>query len=90
MEGVYGREVGELRQEIGGVGITLLSLAELAGIDADEAEKEEMLRVFAISKEKWKEREQRKEEAGFNAVKVVDDEFGKDYGDSADEPMPRN
>lgn len=71
MEGVYGREVGELSQEIGGVGLTLLALAELAGIDADLEELRELERVLQIPKEVWKEREQRKEAAGFNRVEIL-------------------
>lgn len=68
VKGVYSRKTGQLKQEIGAAGITLLSLAELAGIDADHEEAIEMYRVFGIPKEEWTARERRKLESGFNAV----------------------
>jgi NTP pyrophosphatase (non-canonical NTP hydrolase) len=64
---VYGRPKGELGQELGGIGITLLCLAAAAGISADQCESTEAERVLSKSLEFWKERNARKNAAGLRA-----------------------
>jgi hypothetical protein len=44
---VFDRPVGDLRQELGGVAVTLLALAAAAGLSAEEAEVAEVERVLA-------------------------------------------
>lgn len=44
---IYAKPVGELPQELGGLGVTMLALAEAAGVSADEAERNEIARVRA-------------------------------------------
>lgn len=44
---VYARPVGELVQELGGVAVTLLNLAQAAGLSADRAERLEIERVLS-------------------------------------------
>jgi NTP pyrophosphatase (non-canonical NTP hydrolase) len=68
---VYGRPVGELRQEIGGVGITLLALANAAGVSADDQEVIELNRVLSKPKEHWAARNQAKNDAGFLAKGIA-------------------
>lgn len=63
---VYARPVGELRQELGGLGVTLLALAEAAGISADEAERAEIGRVRAKPLSHFAARNAAKKAAGFH------------------------
>lgn len=65
---VYSRPKGELAQEIGGVGIALLCLAEAAGVDADGEEQRELTRVLAIPEDTFRQRNKAKNDAGFLAV----------------------
>jgi hypothetical protein len=44
---IYSRPVGEIRQEVGGVSVTLLILCEQLGINADWEEAKELARVVA-------------------------------------------
>lgn len=44
---VFARPVGQLGQELGGVGVTVLALANAAGLDADAEERAEVDRVLA-------------------------------------------
>lgn len=64
MDYVYARPVGDLRQELGGLGITLLALAHAAGISADHAEREEFLRVLSKPLEHFQHRDRLKIEQG--------------------------
>jgi NTP pyrophosphatase (non-canonical NTP hydrolase) len=63
---VFGRPVGELAQEIGGVGLVLLSLANAAGVSADAEEKREVKRVLAKPSSHWAARNANKNAAGFD------------------------
>lgn len=63
---VYAKPIGELRQELGGLGVTLLGLAEAAGISADEAERAEIARVRAKPLAHFAARNAAKTAAGFH------------------------
>jgi len=63
---VFSRPPGKISQEIGGSGLTLLSLAEAAGFRADEEEAKELRRVEAMPLEHFKRREKEKRDAGFD------------------------
>lgn len=64
---VYARPVGELRQEMGGVGVTLLLLANAAGLDADTEEDRELKRVLSKPPEYFTKRNNDKNAAGLIA-----------------------
>lgn len=64
---VYLRESGNLFQEIGGVGITLLVLADAGGVNANLAEEMEFIRVISKPLETFAKRNQEKNNAGFIA-----------------------
>lgn len=61
---VYGRPVGQLHQEIGGVAVTLAACAGVAGIDVDWAEAEEIRRVLNVPVEKFRAKQAIKASAG--------------------------
>lgn len=65
---VFSRPVGELSQEIGGVGLVLLSLANAAGVSADAEEAREVARVLAKPPSHWAARNANKNAAGFNTA----------------------
>ncbi len=56
---------GDLRQELGGVGVTTLALAAAAGVDADCCELSEVHRVLSKPLEHFTARNAAKNEAGF-------------------------
>jgi hypothetical protein len=62
---VYARPVGEPRQELGGVGVCVLAVANSLGIDADRAEEDEVRRCEAMDPERFKARNKAKNNAGF-------------------------
>ena len=62
---VFARPVGELRQELGGVGIGVLALAAAAGMSADEVERFEVERVLGRPLEHFQRRNAEKNAAGF-------------------------
>lgn len=66
---VFARPVGTMASEIGGVGITLLCLAQAAHMSADECEVAEFLRVLDKPLEHFAARNKAKNQAGFNVVK---------------------
>lgn len=66
---VYSRPSGNLNQELGGVGVTLLALAHAAGRSADLCEQTEIARVLNKPIEHFRQRNQAKNDAGFKAVK---------------------
>jgi len=68
---VFGRPVGELRQELGGVGVCLLALAAAAHESADACEAREVARIQAKPIEHFRARNDAKNAAGFN---VTDEE----------------
>lgn len=61
---VNARPAGSLTQEIGGVSITLLALAQSIGVSADELEERELARVLSRPIAAWKKRHKVKTEAG--------------------------
>jgi NTP pyrophosphatase (non-canonical NTP hydrolase) len=63
---VYAKPVGDLAKELGGLGVTLLALAEAAGVSADEAEKHEIERVRAKPLSHFAARNAAKAAAGFH------------------------
>lgn len=62
---VFERPKGELGQELGGVGVTLLALANAAGLSADEEEAREVARVLALDLDVVRKRNATKDAAGF-------------------------
>ena len=64
MDYVFGREVGEPGQEIGGTMVTLLSLAEVHGLSVEQEETKEIARVLAKPIEHFQAREKAKVEQG--------------------------
>ena len=68
MSYVFGRPVGDLPQEIGGVGVTLLALAATAEISADDEEQRELTRVLSKPVEHFAARNAAKNAAGFKAA----------------------
>jgi hypothetical protein len=65
---VFDRPVGDLFQEIGGVGVTLLGICVSAGIDADIAEYTEAKRVLEKPMEHFQIRNQDKIDRGVSAL----------------------
>jgi hypothetical protein len=65
---IYAKEPGELRQEIGGVGVTLLALAEAAEVSADHEEQREFNRVLSKPLSFFAARNEAKNAAGFNVL----------------------
>lgn len=65
---VFSRPVGELGQELGGIGVTLLALANAAGLSADAEEAKETARVLSKPLEHFAARNLAKNEAGFNVT----------------------
>ncbi len=64
---VFARPVGELKQELGGIAVCLLVLAEAVGLSADDMELIEMNRVLAKPIEHFTARNAAKNAAGFKA-----------------------
>lgn len=64
---VYARPKGELKQELGGIGVCILALAAAAGLDADTCEMDEVQRVLSKPAEHFSKRNDEKIEAGFIA-----------------------
>lgn len=71
---VYAKPVGELAQELGGLGVTLLGLAHAAGISADEAERREVARVRSKPLSHFAARNAAKRAAGFHVDKAAADD----------------
>lgn len=64
---VFTRPAGELRQEIGGVGVTLLALGECVGIDVDTEEERELTRVESADPEGFRRKQAEKTAQGLTA-----------------------
>jgi hypothetical protein len=64
---VYSRPVGDLGQELGGVGVTMLALAHAADKNADECEAAEVNRVLELPLEHFTRRNAEKNRLGFSA-----------------------
>lgn len=63
---VFSRPSGEISQEIGGVGVCLLALANAAGLSADYEEALEIARVLAKPASYFTARNEAKNAAGFD------------------------
>ena len=63
---VFARPVGAIGQEIGGVSVVLLSLAQAAGLSAEAEETREVARVLAKPASHWAARNAEKNAAGFD------------------------
>lgn len=68
IEYVWSRPAGALSQEMGGVGVTLLALAEAILLSADACESDEVARVLSKPVEHFAQRNATKNEAGFLAI----------------------
>lgn len=68
---VWSRPAGEIAQEMGGVGVTLLALAHAAGLDVDAEELREVQRVLSKPLEHFARRNDTKNQAGFLAAPPV-------------------
>ena len=66
---VFGRPPGEIGQELGGVGVTLIALAAAAGVSADAEEQREVARVLAEPINEFTQRNKAKNDAGFLLAK---------------------
>lgn len=62
---VFSRPIGALDQELGGIGLTLLALAQAANLSADDAETKEFARVLAKPLAWFHARNEAKNDAGF-------------------------
>lgn len=71
---VFQRPAGTLAQELGGVGVTVLALAQAAGISADAEEEREIARVLSKPIEHFAERNEAKNAAGFDATAAPTEE----------------
>ncbi len=69
---VWSRPKGALAQELGGVGLTTLALAEAAGLSADGCERAEVQRVLSKPLEHFRKRNQEKNQAGFAIVDLAE------------------
>jgi len=69
---VFSRPPGTIQQELGGVGVTVLALANAAGISADKAESDEVARVLSKPLAHFTARNQAKNDAGFRALAQPD------------------
>jgi len=63
---VYSNPVGDIQQELGGVGITLLGLTSAIGLDLAYYTKEELLRLESLPVSYWWARHVAKVEAGIS------------------------
>lgn len=61
---VYAKPAGDVAQEIGQVGVSLLALAEHLGIQADNEERKEFQRISSLPSEHWQARQNAKAEKG--------------------------
>lgn len=71
---VFSREVGRLSQEVGGIGVTLLALAQAVGVSAEQEERTEFERIQGKPLAHFTARNAAKNAAGFNVVRRPDSE----------------
>lgn len=64
IEHVFAKPTGDVQQEAGGVGTTLLAYCASKGFSAEEAERREFERCLAIPAEHFRQRHRLKSEAG--------------------------
>lgn len=62
---VFARPVGDLAQELGGVGVSMLAMADAAGLSADAERDREIRRILAKSLAYFAARNAAKNAAGF-------------------------
>lgn len=72
IEHVYAKPAGNLAQEIGQVGVSLLGLAEHLGINADEEERAEFERITSLPPEHWQARQNAKADKGLGLVSTAE------------------
>jgi NTP pyrophosphatase (non-canonical NTP hydrolase) len=65
---VYDRPVGEIGNELGGLGVTMLALANAAGFDADAAEAKEVRHILSKPLAHYTKRNAAKNAAGFDGI----------------------
>lgn len=65
---VFDRKAGDAFQELGGVGVTVLLLANALNLSADDCEEAETQRVLSKPIEEFTKRNRLKNDAGFRAV----------------------
>jgi hypothetical protein len=70
---VYANPPGEIGQEVGGVGISVLALCDTAGISADHCESAEIDRVLSKSVDHFKARLERKLADGVCSEDLLDE-----------------
>lgn len=85
---VFGRPVGELGQELGGVSVCLLALAAAAGLSADAEEQREVERVLAKPLEEFAKRNAAKNAAGFLAQPIPRTDLAATPAPAAATPPP--
>jgi len=61
---VYAKPVGDIAQEIGQVGVSLMALSEHLGVQADDEERKEYERISSLPSEHWQARQNAKAEKG--------------------------
>lgn len=61
---VFSKEKGDIAQEVGGVGITLLAYCEVVGVSADHAELTEYGRIMSLPGDYFRKRQNVKADAG--------------------------
>lgn len=69
---VYSKPPGDVRQEIGGVAITLMAMAQVASVSVADAETDELGRILFTPKETFVARHKRKIESGLARPKDTD------------------
>ncbi len=67
---MFERPAGEIGQELGGVAVTLLALANALGLSADHEEAREIARVLGKPPEHWAARNAAKNAAGLDATRA--------------------
>jgi len=73
IEHVYAKPAGNLAQEIGQVGVSLLGLAEHLGINVDEEERAEFERITSLPPpEHWQARQNAKANKGLGLVSTAE------------------
>lgn len=65
---VYGRPKGDPAQEIGGVGVTLMALAESLKLNAEVCVTEEVTRFSTLPSDYFRERHEAKFQAGVSTI----------------------
>jgi hypothetical protein len=64
VEHVYSKNPGEVAQEVGGCGVTLLAFCAASGISADDCERREVERITSLPADYFREGQNIKAQAG--------------------------